>query len=198
MRTLSLTLAVLGLAGLASAQTTPPPAPPPAPPAAAASKPPAPLPAGATFAFINLQYVIAESKIGQAGLAELQKTQQARDEQLRLMAKEITSLQEKYTSQAATLSADARRTLEVEIDAKRRRLQFETDTRDADLQRMGRDMLDDFSAKVLPIVDGLRKERGLIAIFGLRAEPGGIEVLAGDPGLDLSSEIVKRLDGVKK
>ena len=46
----------------------------------------------------------------------------------------------------------------------------------------------------MPIVDGLRKEKGLWAIFGVRQDPGGLELVSGDPALDLSAEVIKRLD----
>ena len=170
---------------------------PPAPPAPAVQQPPAVFPAGAKFAFVNLQFVIAESKMGKAGLEELRKVQEARDGQLQQLAKEITQLQEKFDKQRGLLSAEMLKTLEADIDTKRRRLQFDSETRDADLQRLGRDMLDTFSAKVIPVVDGIRKERGLLVVFGVRPQAGGLEVVVADPGLDLSAEVIKRLDAAK-
>jgi Skp family chaperone for outer membrane proteins len=196
MRIPALTLCTLIVASAAAAQTppaqaTPPPAPKPA-------EPPAPFPEGAKFAFVDLQFVAASSRIGQAGLAQLRKIQETRDAQLQSQAKELAALEERYKSQQGLLSADALRALGAEIDLKQRRLQFDSQTRDADLQRMGRDLLDDFSARVMPIVEAVRKERGLLVIFGVRQEPGGLEVVSADPGLDLTAEIIKRLDAGAK
>jgi len=200
MRILSLTIPTLFVAGLASAQTTTPP-PVQTPPAPAARPPvPAVFPAEAKFAFVNLQFVIGESKAGKAGLAEFKKIQETRDAQLQQMAKEIAALQEKLNTTQLMLTADALRTLQNQIGDKQRRLQFESDTRDAELQRLSRDIMDGIGAKVMPIVDGLRKEKGLWAIFGVRQDPGGLELVSVDPGLDLSAEVIKRLDaasGVK-
>ena len=200
MRILSLTIPTLFVAGLASAQTTTPP-PVQTPPAPAARPPvPAVFPAEAKFAFVNLQFVIGESKTGKAGLAEFRKIQETRDAQLQQMAKEIAALQEKLNTTQLMLTADALRTLQNQIGDKQRRLQFESDTRDAELQRLSRDIMDGIGAKVMPIVDGLRKEKGLWAIFGVRQDPGGLELVSVDPGLDLSAEVIKRLDaasGVK-
>ena len=192
MRILSLTVPMLFVAGLVSAQTTPPPPAQKTPAPAAAA--PAAFPAEAKFAFVNLQFVIGESKTGKAGLADFKKTQEIRDAQLQQLAKEIAALQEKLNTTQLVLNADALRTLQNQIADKQRRLQFDSDTRDADLQRLSREIMDGLGAKVLPIVDGLRKEKGLWAIFGVRQDPGGLELVSGDPALDLSAEVIKRLD----
>ena len=184
-----------------ASSTAPPPAQKtPAPAPAAALPAPAVFPAEARFAFVNLQFVIGESKTGKAGLAEFRKIQETRDAELQQMAKEIAALQEKLNTTQLMLTADALRTLQNQIGDKQRRLQFESDTRDAELQRLSREIMDGLGAKVMPIVDGLRKEKGLWAIFGVRQDPGGLELVSVDPGLDLSAEVIKRLDaasGVK-
>jgi Skp family chaperone for outer membrane proteins len=189
MRILPLTVPFLLLASVASAQTTTPPA---------GAQTPAAFPAEAKFAFVNLQFVIGESKTGKAGLAEFKKTQELKDAQLQQLAKEIAAMQEKLSTTQLMLKADAIRTLQNQIGDKQRRLQFETDTRDADLQRLSREIMDGLGAKVLPIVDGLRKEKGLWAVFGVRQDPGGLDLVSVDPALDLSAEVIKRLDAAIK
>jgi Skp family chaperone for outer membrane proteins len=192
MRIFSLSVARVLVAAVAAAQT-------PATPAPAAAQP-AVFPAEARFAFVNLQFVIGESKAGKAGLAEFKKIQESRDAQLQLLAKEIAALQEKLGTTQLVLSADALRSLQNQIADKQRRLQFDSDSRDADLQRLSREIMDGLGAKVIPIVDGLRKEKGLWAIFGVRQDPGGLDLVSVDPALDLSAEVIKRLDastGVK-
>ena len=91
------TLAVLAMlvASQAFAQTTVPAAPQtPVPPAA-----PAVLPPGAQFAFVNLQLIVSESKLGKAGLAQLKRVQGLKDEQLKQMSNEIAALQQRFDSQ---------------------------------------------------------------------------------------------------
>ena len=198
MRILPLTVPMLLVAGVASAQTTTPPAGTPTPAPAAAQTAPAAFPAEAKFAFVNLQFVIGESKTGKAGLAEFRKIQESRDAQLQLLAKEIQAMQDKLNATQLTLTPDAVRALQNQIADKQRKLQFESDTRDADLQQLSRQIMDGLGAKVLPIVDGLRKEKGLWAVFGVRQEPGGLDVVSVDPALDLSAEVIKRLDSSVK
>jgi Skp family chaperone for outer membrane proteins len=51
----------------------------------------------------------------------------------------------------------------------------------------------DFAAKVQPIIDQIAREKGLHLVFNT-ADAGLAWV---DPGLDLSSEVIKKLDSPK-
>ena len=55
----------------------------------------------------------------------------------------------------------------------------------------------DAGRKVLSIIEAIPTERKLLVIFAQQDEPGGLAVIAFHPGLDLSSEVVKRLDAAK-
>ncbi len=52
----------------------------------------------------------------------------------------------------------------------------------------------EFQEKLNPIIDQLRIDRGLLMIFSVR-DSG---VVAVEPGLDLSSEVIKRFDAAAK
>ena len=51
-----------------------------------------------------------------------------------------------------------------------------------------------FTDKMIPIAEAIRKEKGLWFILAVGNESG---VIALDEALDLSEELVKRLDGAK-
>jgi len=205
---LALTLSAVLLAGasvqLASqTQTTPPPqtqTPPPLPSGTPAQKPavPAPFPPDAKIAFVNLQYVVSESKYGKAGSEELKKVSETKQAQLAAMEKEIENLKSKLNSQSTLMNADARANLQNQITTLGRKFQFEGETAQQEIQRLNQDLLTKFQDKVLPIIEALRKERGLHVIFAQQDEAGGLAVIAFDQGLDLSSEVVKRLDAATK
>lgn len=201
---IALTLSAVLLAGatvqLASqTQTTPPPqtqTPPPLP--SGTQKPaPAPFPPDAKFAFVNLQYVVSESKYGKQGSEELKKFSETKQAQMTALEKEIEGLKAKLNSQRSLMSADAQQNLANQIQTLTRKFQFEGETAQQDIQRFNSELLTKFQDKVLPIIDALRKERGLHVIFAQQDEAGGLAVIAFDPGLDLSAEVVKRLDAAK-
>jgi outer membrane protein len=204
--TLAATVTSLLLAGVATAQTTPPPAqnPPATPPAQTTpatpgQKPPAPVPfpAEANFAFVSLQYVVSESKYGQAGTAELKKFSENKQAQLAAMEKDLEGEKAKLASQSSIMNADALKSLQTSIQNKQRKYQFEGESAQAEIQRLNADLLDRFQQKVLPIIEALRTEKKLLVIFAQQDEPGGLAVIAFHPGLDLSAEVVKRLDAAK-
>ena len=65
---------------------------------------------------------------------------------------------------------------------------------EAQLGEKNQELLQDFQAKVLPVVETMRTERGLWMIFSLSRESG---IAAAHAGLDLTAELVKRLDSGK-
>lgn len=204
--TLAVTVKTLLLAGVAAAsasaqgQTTPPPptqTPPAAPAAQKPPTPPPPFPADSKFGFVSLQYVVSESKYGKEGSAELKKFSETKTAQLSALEKQIEAAKSKLASQRSLMSVDAVKNLENDIMSQSRKLQFEQETAQSEVQRLNTDLLERFQAKVLPIIEAIRKERNLLVIFAQQDDPGGLAVIAFDPGLDLSAEVVKRLDAAK-
>jgi hypothetical protein len=63
-----------------------------------------------------------------------------------------------------------------------------------DIQNLNDQLLDEFTQKVLPIVEQIRQERSLWVVFALG---DGTGVAAVHAGLDLSPEVIKRLDAGK-
>jgi hypothetical protein len=82
-------------------------------------------------------------------------------------------------------------------DLERMLRQAQTDEaqRQADLDNLQRQLLDDFQDKVLPLVEQLRAEKGLWMILTPGADGGG-GIVAANAALDLSPELVKRLDAI--
>lgn len=199
--TFALTVKTLLVAVAASAQTLPPqgqatqPPPTTQKPAAPTTPPaPAPFPPDAKFAFVSLQYVVSQSKYGKQGSDELKKFQETRTAVLTALEKEIEGLKSKLNTQRTLMTADAARNLESEIMNKTRKYQFEGESAQSDITRMNTELLEKFQDKVLPIIEAIRKERNLHVIFAQQDDPGGLAVIAFDPGLDLSAEVVRRLD----
>ena len=60
------------------------------------------------------------------------------------------------------------------------------------------ELLESFTQKVLPIVEKIREDMGLWVIFAVQEDGGGLAVAATHKGLDLSMEVVKRLNAIVK
>jgi outer membrane protein len=180
-------------------QTTPKPTPAPqqTPPALPKPTPaPAPMPPDAKVAFVNLQAVVAESKLGKAGSTQIKALQEKLDADLATRQKAITDLQKEIETTQGVLSASSLKAKQLQLESLGREFQYKQNERQAQLDALNRDLLGNFEDKVVPIVEALRKEKNLHVIFAVQGDQGGgLAVMAYDPGVDLTLEVIKRLDG---
>jgi outer membrane protein len=202
--TIAVAFAILLAAGAAPLTAQQPPAAPPAAPAQtpaapatakpAPPKPVLPFPPDAKIGFMNLQRVINDSKFGQAGQVKLKALSDKRSAEVTTLQKNIQTLQTELQTQGSVLSATVVQQKSTELDALQRRLQFEQQQASADVQNLQQQLMEEFTDKVIPIAEAMRKEKGLWIILAVGNESG---VIALDDALDLSVELVKRLDGAK-
>jgi len=173
----------------APAPATPAPAPAqaaPAPPPA----PPAPFPPGAKIAFVNLQQIANLSAEGKALTAKVQALMQKKQTEAQTKQKALADAQQKL-QQSGTLLSDAARTA-LEKDVERMNVEgqrFQQDAQ-AEINEMSQQLQNEFQQKLFPILDSLVKEHDLHLL--LSAADAGI--VAGNPGIDLTMEAVKKLD----
>jgi Skp family chaperone for outer membrane proteins len=183
-------------AGPALAQTPPPPVqtPPPAtPPQAPPPAAPVPFPADSKVGFVNLQSVVEQSTLGKASSDRMRKFDADKQAELQTKAKELEGLRTKLAAQRELLSEAAAAALAKEIDFKTRQLQFDQEGANVEREQLQAELLADFNRKVIPLVEELRKQKGLWLVFSV-ADAG---IIAAHAGLDLSGELVKMLDAVK-
>jgi len=183
--------------------TTPPATSPeqkpatPAPAAAApapAPRPPAPFPEGAKFAFIDIQAVASNSAEGKAATAKLDELRKKKNSELLAKSNALKAMQDKAQSGASVLNDAARSQLDKDIEKAQRDLQFAQQDAQTEVQDLTNQLQGDFQEKLNPIIEQLRVDKGLLMIFSIR-DSG---VVAAEPGLDLSNEVIKRFDSAAK
>jgi Skp family chaperone for outer membrane proteins len=183
------------------AQTPPKPTTPPpqtAKPAAPETPPaPVPFPADAKVAFANMEAVFADSRIGKAAQDRLKQLFDKLNPALVARDKEITGLSEKISTQRGVVSASVLNGWSTDLQRLQREAQFARQEAQVQSEQLQQELLGEFEKKALPIVEALRAEKGLWFILAIQAEGSGISVAAVMPGLDLTAEIVRRLDAVK-
>jgi len=177
---------------------TPPTTPPATPPAAAAPapapKPPAPFPEGAKFAFIDIQAVASNSAEGKTATAKLDELRKKKNTELLAKSNSLKAMQDKLQSGGSVLNDAARSQLEKDIEKAQRDMQFAQQDAQTEVQDMTNQLQGDFQEKLNPIIEQLRVDKGLLMIFSIR-DSG---VVAAEPGLDLSAEVIKRFDSAAK
>ncbi len=200
MRVLTLATAFgLSVLALPAAQTTTPetttPGQAPAgqteplPPAQA--PPPQPLfPAGATFAFVDLQRLAAESVQGQAANAKVQEVHEQKLAEIEERDTTLQASQQKLQQGQTILSADVRLQLQRDID--KMLLDIERFSQDAEVEvnTLQQTLQLEFQQKLLPVIDQVANEKQLDFIFSL-ANSG---LVWAAPSLDVTDEILRQFD----
>jgi outer membrane protein len=174
---------------------TPPPTTPPAASAPApAPRPPAPFPEGAKFAFIDIQAVASNSAEGKAATAKLDELRKKKNTELTTTQASLKAMNDKLASGGSVMNDQARAQLEKDIEKGRRDLEFAQTDAQQEVTDMTNQLQGDFQEKLNPVIEQLRIDKGLLMIFSIR-DSG---VIAVEPGLDLSSEVIKRFDAAAK
>ena len=175
-----------------------PATPPTAPPAAPATppppaQPPAPFPAGAKIAFFQPEVVFQNSSDGKAALARVQALVQKKQTENADKAKQLQANQQKLQTSGSVMNEAARAQLEKEIERQQKEAErFQQDAQ-AEINELQQEVQNEFVKKMSPILDQLAAEKGLHLVFN--AGQSGISWAA--PGLDLTPEVIKKLDAPK-
>jgi len=173
----------------------PAPAQPPAPaPTVPPPQPPAPFPAGAKIAFFNPQAVFQASADGRAAVARVNALIQKKQTENADKAKLLQGNQQKLQTSGSVMNETARVQLEKEIEKQTKEAErFQQDAQ-AEINELQQEVQNDFVKKLSPIVEALANEKGLHLVFN--ASESGIAWAA--PGLDLTQDVIKRLDANQK
>lgn len=185
--------------GAATAQTPAAPAAPapaaqaPAPAAATPAPAAVPFPADARIGFVNLQGVLLNSSLGRAGQEKLKALSDKQNADLGAKNKELQTLQQEIQSGQNVLSAAVLSQKTADAERRQRELQFLQEQARSDFEALQSQLLDEFGAKVIPIIEQIRSERNLWVVFA----PSEGTVAAMHNGLDVSADVVRRLDASK-
>jgi len=171
---------------------TPPAATPAAPPAAKPPSPPVPFPQDAKYAFIDVQQIASNSAAGKEASKKLQALSEKKQTEVGEKNKQLQALTTKRDTSAGVMNDAARVQLDKDIDKLQRDIQYAGQSAQAEINDLQNDLQGEFQKKLIPIIEELAKEKGLYMIF--TSESGFAYV---HPGLNLSDEVIKRLDAKK-
>lgn len=176
-------------------QTPPPTAPKPQIPAAATAAPVVivPLPEGSKIAVIDPDYIASESAAGKAIFAQLKTLSDKRTNELQNMQTSLQALQTKKSTQGAMLTPQAVSQLDKDIERQNLDMQYKTQTAQKEVNDMQSELFAELAAKMQPVLEAFAKEKGLWLVLDLRNGPTWAAA-----GMDISPEIVKRLDAIRK
>lgn len=189
-------LGALLMTGTAAAQTPQSAAPPATPAPAAGQTPPeapAPFPADAKIAFVDPQVVLQNSASGKVGMTQLQQLIEKKQTEIAAKNTEIQKLNQEIQANQSVWSATVSAQKQNELTRHQNDLQYMQTQAQAETDALEQQMVTEFQEKAIPLIETLRAEMGLWMILTNNAG----SIVALDPRLDLSMEVVKRLDAAQ-
>ena len=143
---------------------------------------------------VSLAYIARNSKTARAAIAEVESFERKKVVEVESKAGELQQQQVELQKQSSSMSPRAVTDLQRAFD--KSRLEFDRLQQDAraEINAMQSKFDAEFRVKLAPIIDEISKERGLHFVFGIEQT----SMLAWwNPVVDISDEVVKRLDAAK-
>lgn len=171
------------------------PAPAQVAPAPAPAQPPAPrpFPQGAKVAYVVLQRIANESADGRVATTRIQALQQKKAAELTSKQQQLAGLQAKLEKEGSVMSASVAADLQKQIEKINVEVQRFTQDAQAEVQELQQSLQQEFEQRMTPVLQAVAVEMGLQFIFN--GPDAGL--VWADPALDISGEIIKKLDSAK-
>ena len=182
----------------AIAQTVPPPAP--AAPAAPSMVQKL-FRADSKVGFVDLQRIFNESAYGKQGIAKIGALQKTLADGLTVRSREIQTLSEKIKTQQTIVAPAVWLEWNGDLQRMQREAQFAEQEAQMQVEQLQQRLLANFEAMVRPVIESVRTEKNLWAIFAVQPVqdgPGALSLIAVDPAIDLSAEVVALLNRQSK
>jgi Skp family chaperone for outer membrane proteins len=163
---------------------------PAAPTPAATAPPPAKFQDGLKYAYVRMDLIAAQSADGKAAADKLKGEQERRQRDLQDKNKNLQAMQQKLDQGGSLLNDAARAQLQSDIERTQRDLQRASEDAQEELQKLAQQVEDDFTRKVLPMVDKVAKEKQVHFVFNA----GQSGLIWADPGMDLTGDVIAAMN----
>ena len=148
---------------------------------------------GGKLAIINSQEVLEKSAEGMKAIAQLQAADKKFGDQIARIDDQIKQLQGRLTAQRLTLTAEAAAGIQADIQKRQTERQRAVEDASRSMQELQATTLTRVQADLMPVIEQVRKDKGLDLIFDV-AKPG---IVYFTPTLDLTAEVIRRYDAIK-
>jgi outer membrane protein len=142
---------------------------------------------------LNSQGVLEKSAEGKRVIVQLQERDKKGQADLARLDNEIKQLETKLSTQRLTLTDEA--AMQINSDLERKRTDQKRLSEDAvrEMQELQYRLFNKVQGELIPIIEGLGKEKGMDLIFDL-AKSGAVYF---NPVIDITDEVIKRYDASK-
>lgn len=146
---------------------------------------------GGEMAFVNLQVIVAESKMGKQAREEFNRTREKREEGIKERLRELEGLKAGLQQERKKEPANEKQVAGLVERLQQKNKEYERHVADVkeELTRKDQEMVKRILEKIAPILTELATSRGYTMILKNAAE---LAYLA--PQADITGEVLKRLD----
>ena len=145
--------------------------------------------AQAKIGYINSQSILAEAPGAKEAQTKFDADMQTNRNEVQQMQTELEGLVKQYETQQAMLSPSAKQQRETDIRAKQAAYQERLAAIDQRAGQRQQELVQPVMDKINQVIEQIRAEGSYALIFDVSS--GG--VVAADPGLDLTPEVIRRL-----
>ena len=148
---------------------------------------------GMKLGYVDLQEVVKSSKVGKAGLAELEAFKDTRQKEISTKEKELLKAKQEFENQQFTLSDSVKKEKSDQIDKMETGLKRLLEDSDKELRDRRNQLLSRMQNEILQVIKAVGKEKGFSMIFDK-----DVGMLYGDDTLDVTKLVIERYDTSSK
>ena len=142
---------------------------------------------------LNSQEILEKSVEGKRALAQVQAADKKYADDIAKLDEQIKQLQNRLSTQRTTLTPEAAMALQTDVQKKQTERQRAIEDASRGFQEIQARTLERIQSDLIPIIEQVRKDKGLDLIFDV-VKGGAIYFT---PALDLTAEVIKRYDALK-
>lgn len=146
------------------------------------------------IAAVDLQKTLEQSSEGKSVVSQLRQKEQAILGELEKLDKQILSLETRLNTQRLALSDEAQQKLAFELESARIQRKRTEEDSTKEFQRLQFTLVSRLRTEVYSVIQSYAREQQISLVFDLSAPAG---VVYCEPGLDITSEIIRRYDAAK-
>jgi outer membrane protein len=146
---------------------------------------------GLKIAFISSQQILEQTPGYTAAESTFKKEYQGYQEEVQKLRQQLDSAAQAFEKQSIALSSAAKQTKQRDLQQMQQRLEQRTNELQEKTQQRQRELMQPIQARVNGVIQGLRAEGNYSLIFD--ADSPGSNIVAADPGLDITAKVIERL-----
>ncbi|MDX2269586.1 MAG: OmpH family outer membrane protein [Bryobacter sp.] len=141
---------------------------------------------------INIQQAIVSTKDGQKAVTDLQAKFDPRRKDLEGKRSQIEALQQQLQKMGTVGSEDAKRKLQLDIEAKQKGLQRDSEDAQADFEQDQSKLLNDLGGRIMQVINKYATDNGFSMILDISSPQ--TPVIWASTAVDVTNDVVKLYD----